>query len=133
MILFPVYHSIYKLYSKNRTFVLFFCKNKAQDNILSHALLCYALPFILHCLFYTILFTIASASASSSAFWSACIADLMVSPVSRIVISFISLIFSLTCFAAVGAQVPFSISPTVRFWKLCSVRRVPSYRKADFL
>ena len=105
MILFPVYHSIYKLYSKNRTFVLFFCKNKAQDNILSHALLCYALPFILHCLFYTILFTIASASASSSAFWSACIADLMVSPVSRIVISFISLIFSLTCFAAVGAQV----------------------------
>ena len=27
MILFPVYHSIYKLYSKNRTFVLFFCKN----------------------------------------------------------------------------------------------------------
>jgi hypothetical protein len=41
------------LYSKNRTFVLFFCKNKAQDNILSHALLCYAMLCLL---FYTVYF-----------------------------------------------------------------------------
>ena len=59
MILFPVYHSIYKLYSKNRTFVLFFCKNKAQDNILSHALLCYAMLcfafyFTLFILYHTV-------------------------------------------------------------------------------
>ena len=68
--------------------------------------------------------TISSARASICASAAALTAERMVTTVSQTVMFFMPSSSARMSLAAMGAQVPFSIRPTVRFWKFLVLRWV---------